>query len=87
MRLLQDDSDYPLLCSLEDIDEDGNARKADIFTKQTIRPRIEITEVDTAMEALAVSLNEKGRVDLAYMTSIYDGTPESIIHELKGRFS
>jgi len=81
----RDDSDYPLLCSLEDIDEDGNARKADIFTKQTIRPRIEITEVDTAMEALAVSLNEKGRVDLAYMTSIYDGTPESIIHELKGQ--
>ncbi|MCX7748219.1 MAG: DEAD/DEAH box helicase family protein [Clostridia bacterium] len=80
----RDDSDYPLLCSLENLDEDGNARKADIFTKQTIRPRTEISEVDTAMEALAVSLNEKGRVDLFYMTSIYDSTPQSLIQELKG---
>ncbi len=63
----RDDSDYPLLCPLEDIDEDGSARKADMFTRQTIRPRIEITEVDTAIEALAVSLNEKGQVDLNYM--------------------
>ncbi len=83
--VFRDDSDYPLLCSLEDIDEDGTAKKADMFTRQTIRPRIEITEVDTAMEALAVSLNEKGRVDLRYMTSIYDSTPESLSQELKGQ--
>lgn len=81
----RDDSDYPLLCSLEDIDEDGSVRKADMFTRQTIRPRIEITEVDTAMEALAVSLNEKGQVDLNYMTSIYDSTPDSLISELRGQ--
>lgn len=81
----RDDSDYPLICSLEDIDEDGCVRKADMFTKQTIRPRIDITEVDTAMEALAVSLNEKGRVDITYMTSIYDSTIESLIEELKGQ--
>jgi len=80
----RDDSDYPLLCSLEVLDNDGNAQKADMFTKQTIRPKVEITEVDTAAEALAVSLNEKGRVDLAYMTQIYESTPESIISELKG---
>jgi N12 class adenine-specific DNA methylase len=81
----RDDSDYPLLCSLEDIDEDGTARKADMFTKQTIRPRVEITEVDTAMETLAVCLNEKGQVDLRYMTSIYDSTPERLKQELKGQ--
>lgn len=80
----RDDSDYPLLCSLEVLDEDKNVKKADMFTKQTIRPKVEITEVDTAAEALAVSLNEKGRVDLAYMMGIYESTPESIIQELKG---
>lgn len=81
----RDDSDYPLLCSLEVLDEDGTARKADMFIRQTIRPRIEITEVDTAMEALAVSLNEKGRIDLRFMTSIYDSTPERLTQELTGQ--
>lgn len=80
----RDDNDYPLLCSLEVVDENKNVTKADMFTKQTIRPQIKITEVDTAIEALTVSLNEKGIVDLSLMLEIYDSTRENIINELKG---
>jgi N12 class adenine-specific DNA methylase len=80
----RDDNDYPLLCSLEVIDEDKNVAKADMFTKQTIKPRERITEVDTATEALTVSLNEKGKVDLNYMSELYDTNSETIIQELKG---
>lgn len=80
----REDNDYPLLCSLEVIDEDKNITKADMFTKQTIKPTEKITEVDTATEALTVSLNEKGIVDLNYMSDLYDTAPESIIQELKG---
>ncbi|MBF8984793.1 DEAD/DEAH box helicase family protein, partial [Lutibacter sp. B2] len=80
----RDDNDYPLLCSLEVIDKDKNITKADMFTKQTIKPRRKITEVDTAREALTVSLNEKGYVDLNYMSELYETAPESIINELKG---
>lgn len=81
----RDDNDYPLLCSLEVVDEDRNVTKADMFTKQTIRPQIKITEVDTANEALTVSLNEKGAIDLSLMLELYDSTPENIIKELKGQ--
>ncbi|WP_396334345.1 helicase-related protein [Clostridium sp. 19966] len=80
----RDDNDYPLLCSLEVVDENKNVTKADMFTKQTIRPLEKITEVDTAIEALTVSLNEKGTVDLYLMLEIYDSTRENIINELKG---
>ncbi|WP_242850600.1 DEAD/DEAH box helicase family protein [Clostridium lundense] len=80
----RDDNDYPLLCSLEAVDENKNVTKADMFTKQTIRSQIKITEVDTAIEALTVSLNEKGTVDLSLMLEIYDSTRENIINELKG---
>ncbi|MBP2033414.1 N12 class adenine-specific DNA methylase [Clostridium algifaecis] len=80
----RDDNDYPLLCSLEVVDENKNVTKADMFTKQTIRPLEKITEVDTAIEALTVSLNEKGTVDLPLMLEIYDSTRENIINELKG---
>lgn len=80
----RDDNDYPLLCSLKVVDENKNVTKADMFTKQTIRPLEKITEVDTAIEALTVSLNEKGTVDLSLMLEIYDSTRENIINELKG---
>ncbi|MCY6356200.1 helicase-related protein [Clostridium sp. ZS2-4] len=81
----RDDNDYPLLCSLEVVDETNKVTKADMFTKQTIRPLEKITEVDTAIEALTVSLNEKGKVDLSLMLELYDSTPENIIEELKGQ--
>lgn len=68
-RAFRDDSDYPLLCSLE-IDEDGNVKKADIFYKQTIKAKVSIERVETAVEALNVSINEFGTVNLAYMQSI-----------------
>ena len=73
-RLFSMDADYPLLCSLEKVDEDGNVTKADMFSRQTIRPKTIIESVNTAVEALNVSLCEFGNVNIAYMTSIY--TPE-----------
>ncbi len=81
----RDDNDYPLLSSLEVVDEANKVSKADMFTKQTIRPLEKITEVDTAIEALTVSLNEKGKVDLSLMLELYDSSPENIIEELKGQ--
>ncbi len=79
-----DDSDYYLLSSLEDIDEDGNFKgKADIFTKQTIRPRKAITHVDTSAEALAVSIGEKAKVDIGYMSALTGKEPQTVIEELK----
>ncbi len=78
-----DDSSYPLLCSLEVLDENGKlARKADMFTKRTIRPRTEITHVDTAAEALTVSLSEKAKPDLAYMAQLTGKTEEELETEL-----
>ena len=80
-----DDSSYPLLCSLEVLDENGNLeRKADMFTKRTIRPRTEITHVDTAAEALAVSLSEKAKPDIAYMAQLTGKTEEELETELTG---
>lgn len=82
-----DDSSYYLLCSLENIDENGNLEsKADMFTKRTIRPSVDITSVDTASEALAISIGERGIVDLPYMSELL-GTPNDfnkIINELRG---
>ena len=68
----RDDSDYPLLCSLEDVNEDGEVKKADMFYKQTIKAKTVIDRVETAVEALNVSVNEFGYVNLAYMLSIYE---------------
>ena len=80
-----DDSSYPLLCSLEVLDENGKLeRKADMFTKRTIRPRTEITHVDTAAEALTVSLSEKAKPDLAYMAQLTGKTEEELETELTG---
>ena len=80
-----EDSSYPLLCSLEILDEEGNfSRKADMFTKRTIRPHEAVTSVDTASEALAVSIAEKARVDMEYMASLSGKTEEELEHELSG---
>ena len=86
-RLFEDDSSYYLLCSLENLDENGKLKsKADMFTKRTIRPERAVTHVDTPAEALAVSIGEKGKVDLPYMAELL-GTPEEFEHiteELRG---
>ena len=80
-----EDSSYYLLCSLEVIDEDGNLeRKADMFTKRTIRQRKIVTSVDTASEALSLSIAEKARVDMDYMASLTGKTPEALADELRG---
>ena len=68
----RDDSDYPLLCSLETIDEDGNIHKADMFYKQTIRPKKVIERVETAVEALNISMNEHGKVNIPFMLSLFE---------------
>ena len=86
-RAFEQDSSYCLLCSLEVLDEDGNLeRKADMFTKRTINQQVTIDHVDTASEALAVSIGERARVDLGYMSSLLDtpGETDSIIRDLKG---
>ncbi len=80
-----DDSAYCLLCSLEVIDENGNLeRKADMFTKRTIRQQSVVTSVDTATEALAVSLSEKANVDMPYMAELTGKTEEQLAEELTG---
>lgn len=80
-----DDSSYYLLSSLENLNEDGNfVSKADIFTKQTIRPRKQITHVDTSSEALAVSIANKAKVDIGYMSGLTGINPQTIIEDLKG---
>ena len=81
----RNDSSYYLLCSLEILDEEGNlARKADMFTKRTIRRQRAIDHVDTAVEALAVSIAEKARVDVPYMAELTYKTEEEIATELTG---
>ena len=80
-----DDSSYYLLCALEVLDEDGKLeRKADMFTKRTIKPHEAVTTVDTAAEALAVSISEKARVDMAYMEQLTGKTGEELAAELRG---
>lgn len=81
------DSAYPLLCSLEVLDDDGKLeRKADMFTKRTIQRPHSITSVDTSVEALAVSIGEKACVDLGYMASLMGGSEKipQIVNDLKG---
>ena len=84
-RAFNQDSSYCLLCSLERLDDEGNfIGKADMFTKRTIKKQEVVTSVDTASEALAVSLSEKVGVDLAYMSQLADKSEEEIIKELAG---
>ena len=81
----RDDSSYCLLCSLEVLDNEGNfERKADMFTKRTIKPHEPVTKVDTSSEALAVSISEKACVDLEYMAELSGKTEEELIADLKG---
>lgn len=80
-----DDSSYYLLCSLEKSDEDKqHAEKADMFTKRTIKPHKVVTSVDTASEALALSIGEKARIDMEYMSQLTGKTEQEIFTELKG---
>ena len=79
------DNSYFLLSSLEVLDDEGNfVRKADMFSRRTIKQRIEITHVDTASEALAVSLAEKAHVDMDYMMELSNKTEEEICNDLRG---
>jgi len=79
------DSSYCLLCSLEKLDDEGNFKgKADMFTKRTIKRAEAVTSVDTASEALAVSLSEKAKIDLSYMSGLCRKSEEDIIKELAG---
>ena len=79
------DESYFLLCSLEVLDDEGKfKRKADMFTKRTIKPHREVTFVETASEALALSIGEKARVDLGYMAQLTGKTQEEIIRDLQG---
>ena len=82
-----DDSSYYLLCSLEVLDDEDKTKlkgKADMFTKRTIRQRQSVTSVDTAAEALALSIGEKARVDMAYMSQLTGKSEDDIIDELNG---
>ena len=79
------DESYFLLCSLEVLDDEGNfKRKADMFTKRTIKPHREVVSVETASEALALSIGEKARVDLPYMEQLTGRPQEELIRDLRG---
>ena len=79
------DESYFLLCSLEVLDDEGNfKRKADMFTKRTIKPHREVVSVETASEALALSIGEKARVDLSYMEQLTGRPQEELIRDLRG---
>ncbi len=81
----REDSGYFLLCSLEDLDDEGNFKgKTDMFTKRTIRPAQAVDHVDTAEESLALSLSEQGHVDLGYMSKLTGKTTETVINDLTG---
>lgn len=84
-RAFHQDSSYCLLCSLEKLDEEGNfLGKADMFSKRTIKKTEVVTSVDTASEALAVSLSEKAAIDFAYMSELTGKSEEELIEELTG---
>ena len=79
------DESYFLLCSLEVLDDEGNfKRKADMFTKRTIKPHREVTSVETASEALALSIGEKARVDMPYMDQLTGKTQAELVQNLQG---
>ena len=81
----REDSAYYLLCSLENINEDGTLRsKADMFTKRTIRKHVVVEKAETSNEALMLSLSEKGQIDFDYMQQLTGFDKEKMIHDLKG---
>ncbi len=85
LKAFSQDSSYYLLSSLEVLDEQGNLeRKADMFTKRTIRQKIEVTSVNTASEALAVSISEKAKVDISFMAELTRKSEEDIVSDLRG---
>lgn len=84
-RVINDDPEYPLLLALETEDSNGNITKADIFTKRTIKPIKQITKVNTAQEALAVSLNTYADIDISFMAQLAGKTETEIIDDLKGQ--
>ncbi len=75
-RVFRDDADYPLLCSLECVEENGAVKKADIFYKQTIKPDVRVEHVDTATEALYISMNERGCVNMEFIWTLSAGFTE-----------
>jgi len=80
-----DDNSYYLLCSLEDVDENGNLKaKADMFTRRTIKKRVTVNSVDTASEALALSIAEKAKVDMEYMGKLTGLPEEQLANDLRG---
>lgn len=84
-RAFNQDSSYCLLCSLEKLDDEGNFKgKADMFSKRTIKKQEVVTSVDTASEALAVSLGEKAKIDLSYMSNLTGKSEEEVTKELAG---
>ena len=84
-RAFDADSSYYLLCSLEILDEDGRLeKKSDMFTKRTIQPHRPVEHTETAVEALAVSMNEKARVDLPYMAKLCGKSEDEVAAELQG---
>lgn len=84
-KVFAEDSSYPLLCSLEVLDADGNLkRKADLFSKRTISRFVPVTHVDTAVEALTVSMGERAKVDLSFMADLTGQSEEAVAEELKG---
>ena len=84
-RVFSQDSSYFLLCSLEKLDSEGKFKgKADMFTKRTIKRAEVVSHVDTAMEALTVSLSEKAKIDLAYMSDISGKSKETLVQDLTG---
>ena len=83
-KAFKGDSSYHLLCSLEDVDENKQAHKTDMFYKRTIKQKSVITSVDTAVEALAVSLAERAKVDIQFMSNLTKSDGEQIISELQG---
>ena len=84
-RAFEDDSSYYLLCSLEILDDDGRLeRKSDMFTKRTIQPHRPVEHTDTEVESLAVSMNEKARVDLPYMAKLCGKSEDEVAAELQG---
>ena len=84
-RMFNQDSGYCLLCSLEKLDDEGNFKgKADMFSKRTIKKQEVVTSVDTASEALAVSLGEKAKIDLSYMSNLTGKSEEEVTKELAG---
>ena len=85
-RAFRDDEDYPLLCSLEVVDEDGVVSKADMFTKQTIRAKQDIQHVETAVEALNISINEFNGVNIPFMLNLYEPDISDYIEDLQERY-